>query len=57
MPKEIQNRGDIRMRACSVASVLSDSVTLWTVAHSPDHGILYERILEWVAMLSSRGSS
>ena len=34
-------------------------VTLWTVALQAlsGHGILQARILEWVAMLSSRGSS
>ena len=34
-------------------------VTLWTVALQvlSGHGILQARILEWVAMLSSRGSS
>ena len=32
--------------------------TLWTVAHQiPVHGIFLARILEWVAMSSSRGSS
>ena len=46
--------------ACSVTSVVSDSlVTLWTVAlpGSSVHGILQVRILEWVAISSSRGSS
>ena len=41
-------------------SVVFDSfVTLWTVAHQAplSTGILQARILEWVAMLSSRGSS
>ena len=34
-------------------------VTLWTVAHHAplSMGILHARILEWVAMPSSRGSS
>ena len=33
-------------------------VTPWTVTHqTPVHGILQARILEWVAMSSSRGSS
>ena len=34
-------------------------VTSWTVAHQAplSMGILQERILEWVAMSSSRGSS
>ena len=36
---------------CSIASVRSDSLP------PPDHGILQTRILEWVAILSSRGSS
>ena len=42
-----------------VTSVLSNSfVTPWTVAHQLlSMGILQERILEWVAMPSSRGSS
>ena len=34
--------------------VVSDSVTLWT---GSVHGILQARILEWIAMQSSRGSS
>ena len=40
-------------------SVVSDSVTPWTVAlQAPlSVGILQARILEWVAMPSSRGSS
>ena len=35
------------------------SVTLWTVAHQAplSLGILQARILEWIAMPSSRGSS
>ena len=34
-------------------------MTLWTVAHQAAlvHGVLQERILEWVAILFSRGSS
>ena len=37
-------------------SVVSDSATLWTVAHqSPVHGILQARILEWVAISSNPG--
>ena len=40
-------------------SVVSDS--LWPLDYSPPgssvHGILQARILEWIAMLSSRGSS
>ena len=44
---------------CQVASVVSYSATPWTVAcQAPlPLGILQARILEWVAMLSSRGSS
>ena len=40
-------------------SVVSDSATLWTVAHQAplSMGILQARILEWVSMPSSRGSS
>ena len=38
------------MHACYVASVMSDSVTLWTVAHQAPLWILQARILEWVAM-------
>ena len=40
-------------------SVMSDSATPWTVAcHTPlSLGIFQARILEWVAMPSSRGSS
>ena len=46
------------MRACLVASVVSDSMTLWTsLPGSSTHGILQARILEWVAMPSSKGSS
>ena len=47
--------------ACAVLSrsVLSDSVTPWTVAHQAplSTGIHQARILEWVAMPSFRGSS
>ena len=45
------------MPVCSVASVVSDSFAiLWTVAHQAlvSMGILQARILEWVAMPSSR---
>ena len=43
---------------CEVTSVVSDSVTPWTSPPgSSVHGILQARILEWVAMPSSRGSS
>ena len=40
-------------------SVVSDSATPWTVAHKApmSMGFLQVRILEWVAMPSSRGSS
>ena len=40
-------------------SVVSGSVTPWTVACQVplSMGILWARILEWVAMPSSRGSS
>ena len=52
--KEIQN-----YTAVLSHSVISDSVTTWTVAHQPllSMGIHRARILEWVAMPSSRGSS
>ena len=44
---------------CLLCSVVSDSVTPWTVAHQAPlpMGILQARTLEWAAMLSSRGSS
>ena len=47
------------MHVCQVASVLSDSAALWTVAHQapPSMGILQARLLEWVVLPSSRGSS
>ena len=40
-------------------SVMSNSATSWTVAYQAplSMGILQARILEWVAMSSSRGSS
>ena len=41
-------------------SVVSDFVTPWTVAYLPGfsvHGIFQARVLEWVAISSSRGSS
>ena len=43
----------------AVASVVSDSCdpTDYSPSGSPVHGILQARILEWVAMPSSRGSS
>ena len=48
------------MRACEVASVVSDSLRPHGLYSPPGlsiHGILPARILEWVAMPSSRGSS
>ena len=46
---------------CAVpsCSVISNSVAPWTIAHPAplSMGILQTRILEWVAMPSSRGSS
>ena len=49
------------VRACALShfSHVQLFVTLWTVAHqdSSVHGMLQARILEWVAMPSSRGSS
>ena len=54
--------GEAWAKACCAVlsrSVVSDSVTPWTAARqSPlSLGILQARILEWVAMPSSRGSS
>ena len=41
-----------------ITSVMSDSAAPWTVAHrSSVDGIFQARILEWVAIPSSRGSS
>ena len=46
------------MRVCCHFSHVHLFATLWTVAYRfPIHGILQARIPEWVAMLSSRGSS
>ena len=46
---------------CAVlsCSVVSDSATPWTVACQAflSLGILHERILEWIVMPSSKGSS
>ena len=46
---------------CAVlsCSVVSDSETSWTVAHQAllSIGVLQTRILEWVSIPSSRGSS
>ena len=51
----------IELSCCSVlsCSLVSDSVTPWTVAcQAPlSMGILQARILEWIALLSPRGSS
>ena len=51
-------RSYVYVHACSVSSVMSNSATLWTVAHQAllSMGILQARILEWVDMPSSRGS-
>ena len=50
-----------RLRACQVASVTSDSLTLQSMdcslPGSSVHGILQARILEWVAISFSRQSS
>ena len=47
--------------ACVSCSVMSDSATPWTVVHQATvdsvHGILQARIVEWVAISFSRGSS
>ena len=43
------------VRAGSVTSVMSDSATLWTVAH--EIPLSLARILEWLALPSSRRSS
>ena len=55
----VQQSESVIQAACSVASVVSDS--LWPNDYSLPgfsvHGILQARILEWVAILSSRGSS
>ena len=48
------------MRAKSLQSSPTDSATLWTIVYRPDssvRGILQARILAWVAMPSSKGSS
>ena len=49
----------ISTHVCLVSSVMLNSATLWTVANQAplSMGILQARILEWVAMPSSRGSS
>ena len=38
-------------------SVMSDSMISWTVICFSVHGILQARILEWIAIPFSRGSS
>ena len=51
---------NFKMCVCAFSrSIMSDSETPWTVAYQTplSMGILQPRILEWVAMLSSRGSS
>jgi len=47
------------MHACEVASVVSDSATLMDCSPpgSSVHGILQARILQWITMPTSRGSS
>ena len=49
-----------RSLMCVSHSVMSDSVTPWTIAHQVPwgavHGILQARILEWTAIPFSRGS-
>ena len=54
----IQIDRDIYMWVCSVASIMFDSLNPMDCSppSSSGHGILQARILEWVAMLSSRGS-
>ena len=49
----------VHVLACVVASVLSNSATLWTAAHQAPLSmrILQARILEWVAISCSRRSS
>ena len=44
------------MLTCSVVSTLFDRMD-YSQPGSSVHGILQARILEWVAILSSRGSS
>ena len=51
---------NFKMCVCALSrSIMSDSETPWTVAYQTplSMGILQARILEWVAMPSSRGSS
>ena len=58
---ELSHSGDVKWCCACVLShsVMSDSATLWTCS-PPDssvHRILQARILEWVAILFSKGSS
>ena len=57
--KEVQEGDDICMLAMLNCLVMSNSVMPWTAAHQAPLSmeILRARILEWVAMPSSRGSS
>ena len=45
------------MNECSVTSVMSNSLWPYGLSGSSVHGILQARILEWVAISFSRGSS
>ena len=48
------------IHACSVTLVMSDSATLatpWTVALQTPLSLLQARILQWIAIIFSRGSS
>ena len=58
----VRHSDSVCVHACAhvlSCSVVSDSVTPWTVAlpGSFVHGISQARILEWVAISFSRGSS
>ena len=57
----VEGTRTLKLACCVVlsCSVMSDSATSWTVAHQAPLfvGILQAKILEWVAMPSSRGSS
>ena len=58
---ELVEASKVHLHACmlSRSSCVQLCVTPWTVAHQAplSLGILQARILEWVAMPSSRGSS
>ena len=56
---DTENQSQYWLCAMLSCSVVSDSATPWTVAHQAplSMGILQTRMLEWVAMSSSRGSS